>query len=51
MFGVVAVMHALRLVSGLDMVFGSWAVPMWWASVVGVVFAGWPRLDRIEEVD
>lgn len=39
-FAVVAVIHALRLVSGWEVVFGSWALPMW-LSVVGVVFAGW----------
>lgn len=39
-FAVVAVMHVLRLVSGWEVVFGSWSVPVW-GSLVGVVFAGW----------
>lgn len=39
-FVVVAGMHALRLAWGWDVVFGSWAVPMW-LSVAGIVFAGW----------
>ena len=39
-FAVVAVVHALRLVSGWDVVFDGWAMPMWF-SVAGVVFAGW----------
>ncbi len=39
-FGVVAVMHAVRLVSGWEVVFNGWIVPIWF-SLVGVVFAGW----------
>jgi len=39
-FGVVAAMHALRLVSGWEVVFNGWSVPMWF-SLVGVFFAGW----------
>ena len=39
-FAVVAVVHALRLMSSWDVVLGGWAMPMW-LSVVGVVFAGY----------
>ena len=39
-FAVVAVMHVLRLISGWEMAFAGWAMPIW-LSVVGVVFAGW----------
>ncbi|OGM98614.1 MAG: hypothetical protein A3C71_02895 [Candidatus Yanofskybacteria bacterium RIFCSPHIGHO2_02_FULL_43_15c] len=38
-FAVVAVMHALRLISGWEVVFNGWAIPIWF-SLVGVVFAG-----------
>ena len=40
MFAVVAVVHALRIVFGWEVMIGDWDMPMW-VSWFGVVFAGW----------
>ena len=38
-FGVVAIMHLLRVVYGVDVIVGTWDVPMY-ISVVGLIVPG-----------
>jgi len=38
-FGIVAILHLLRLVYATDMTIGSWNVPMW-VSVLGAIGPG-----------
>lgn len=38
-FGVVAIMHLLRVVYGVDVIVGTWDVPMY-ISVVGLIVLG-----------
>jgi hypothetical protein len=39
-FALVAVLHALRLIFGWEVVINGLVMPMW-ASVVGLIVAGW----------
>ena len=39
-FAVVAVVHALRVVNGWEVMIGGWAMPMW-LSWLAVVLIGW----------
>jgi hypothetical protein len=39
-FAIVAVVHAMRLINGWEVMIGGWAMPMW-LSWFAVVFIGW----------
>jgi len=39
-FGIVAVLHLLRIVTGIAVILGSWLLPMWvnWMGFIATVF-------------
>ena len=39
-FGLIALLHALRLIDGWNVTIGEWAVPVW-VSAVGFLLAGY----------
>jgi len=40
LFGIVALLHLYRSVSGKDLTLGSWVIPLW-ASIVAVIVLGY----------
>jgi hypothetical protein len=47
-FLVVAVVHAIRLINGWNVVMGSWMVPLWasWLGVIVAAFLAWQGLKH-----
>lgn len=39
-FGIIAVLHLIRIILGWQLIFTGWEVPVW-LSILPVVFMGW----------